>query len=100
MTSFGKLKCTIIGICVGLIIGVVLYASVWVTPYIRDMPWYIALFLDIFGYWALAQYNFAPEIYFILAFTTIGALIGITIDLILNLIGKHKKIRKNLCDFL
>ena len=90
MTSFGKLKCTIIGICVGLIIGVVLYASVWVTPYIRDMPWYIALFLDIFGYWALAQYNFAPEIYFILAFTAIVALIGITIDFILNLKGKHK----------
>lgn len=90
MKSFGKLKGTIIGTCVGLIIGVILYAFVWVTPYIRDMPWYIALFLDIFGYWALAQYNFAPEIYFILVFTAIGALIGMAIDLILNLKGKHK----------
>lgn len=90
MKSFSKLKGTIIGTFVGLIIGVVLYASVWVTPYIRDMPWYIALFLDIFGYWALAQYNFALEIYFILVFTAIGTLIGIAIDLILNLKGKHK----------
>ena len=90
MKSFSKLKGTIVGTLVGLVVGVALYASVWVAPYVRDMPWYIAFFLDILGYWTLAQYNFTPETFLILVFTAIGAIIGITVDLFLNLKGKHE----------
>jgi hypothetical protein len=80
LTSFYKMKGTIVGAFAGLIIGVVLYASVWVTPYVRGMPWSTALFLDIIGYWILAQYNFTPGAFVILVFMAFGGFIGTAID--------------------
>ena len=90
MTSFNRNKGTIIGAFAGLIIGVVLYASVWVAPYVRGMPWFVALFLDIIGYWLLAQYNFTPGAFVILVFMAFGGFIGTAIDFIQNSRGKHK----------
>ena len=88
--SFNKMRGTIFGAFAGLIIGVVLYASVWVAPYVRGMPWPIAFFLDIIGYWILAQYNFTPEIFVILVFMAFGGFIGIAIDCIQNSRSKRK----------
>ena len=94
MTFINRTRGTIIGAFAGLIVGVILYASVWVAPYVRGMPWSTALFLDIIGYWLLAQYNFSPGAFVILVFMAFGGLIGIAIDFIKNSIDK-RKIREN-----
>ncbi len=94
MTFTNRTRGTILGAFIGLLVGVILYASVWVAPYVRGMPWSTALFLDIIGYWLLAQYNFSPEIFIVLVFMAFGGLIGIVIDFIRNSIDKRKN-KKN-----
>jgi Ca2+/Na+ antiporter len=81
---------TILGAFIGLIVGVILYASIWVTPYVRGMPWSVALFLDVVGYWLLAQYNFSPGLFVVLVFMASGGLVGLAIDLVQNSRSKRK----------
>jgi len=70
--------------------GVILYASVWVSPFVRGMTWSVALLLDIVGYWLLAQYNFSPGLFVVLAFMAFGGLVGLVIDSIQNSRSKRK----------
>ncbi len=90
LASINKMRGTILGAFAGLIVGVVLYATVWVAPYVRGMPWSTAIFLDIIGYWLLAQYNFSPEAFVILVFMAFGGLIGIAVDYVQNSRSKRK----------
>ena len=90
MASSCMTKGTIFGAFAGLIIGIVLYASVWVAPYVRGIFWSVALFLDLIGYGVLAQYNFSLETFVILVFMAFGGLVGIAIDFVQNSRGKRK----------
>ncbi|GEM_PF-1617733 len=90
LSFINRTRGTILGTFVGLMVGVILYASVWVSPYVRGMPWSVALFLDMIGYWLLAQYNFSPGAFIVLVFMAFGGLVGLAVDYVQNSRSKRK----------
>jgi len=67
------------GAFLGFVIGIAIYLTFWLAPYVREFPWHVALLLDAFIPWLLAPYGCVPSIFIILIPTAVGGAAGIVL---------------------
>jgi len=68
----------IVGGVIGLLVGLSVILLIWLGSFVQNLPWWVAIILNVFDYWLLGQLTLTlwTTLIILLVPTVVGAIIG------------------------
>jgi hypothetical protein len=68
----------IVGGVIGFLVGLSVTLLIWLGSFVQNLPWWVAIILDVFDYWLLGQLTLTlwTTLIILLVPTVVGAIVG------------------------